>query len=330
MPWGWRAGAVCGGWRGVPVPGISPFPQRVPSCRGRGAEGLSGWQGYLLPPGEARAGGGAPAQLSHLGFLQLRHGLALGLLAQRLPVLLQRHIRVRGAAGVGLCRTLGEWGEGSARAILPQSGEPSPEPDPAAISPPSQDPLFKAGAHHHGLWACWGETTPESCLLPRQGHLLTSGIPAGLRQAEGQHSCSHRSGRERDTEPAPAPVPLPPASPGLSSEPGRQRGPPMPAHRPPAAPHPREGQRGQQCPLTRGPMAMGKGHCGATRGHPRTRLELGWDRRPSPHPPAPWGRSLGGGQQGDPWVPPAPGQWVPWGMAKAPTALGGLLHPAPL
>lgn len=198
-------------------------PLRGTSCRGDGGQrrhrgGPRAW-GQLLPaagpvpPGPggwqgAEAGRGVPSAGAHLGFLQLRHGLALGLLAQSLPVLLQRHVRVRGAARVGLRGALRQRGDGSARPVLPRRGEPSPEPDPAAICPPPQHPL----AHRRSLGAAplagQGQPCPVASRRgyggPRDGAAVTSAparnaIPSGCLQPSRCH-------REGDKDPRGCPL----------------------------------------------------------------------------------------------------------------------------
>jgi len=83
---------------------------------------------------------------------------------------------------------------GAGRGVSPRRPAPKqPQARPRDHLPP-QHPLTRAGAHHHVLWARWEETTPKSCLLPRQG----SSCPVASRRGYGRP----RAGAAVPTAPA--------------------------------------------------------------------------------------------------------------------------------
>lgn len=277
-------------------------PLRGTSCRGDGGQrrhrgGPRAW-GQLLPaagpvpPGPggwqgAEAGRGVPSAGAHLGFLQLRHGLALGLLAQSLPVLLQRHVRVRGAARVGLRGALRQRGDGSARPVLPRSGEPSPEPDPAAICPPPQHPL----AHRRSLGAAplagRGQPCPVASRRGYGGPRDGAAVPSAPARNAIPSGCLHpsRCHREGDKDPRAARCSL-------------------------AVPHPREGQWGQRGPHPpKGSLGCGKRALGGDSGSPQDEAGDGGGGSGVPaHPPAPGARAWAGGSRETPGIPGGSGR----------------------
>lgn len=295
--WGDQGGPCA---RGQPLPAAGPILPGQGVWRGRG-----GGRGTRLHPGRRGQTGGvrSPALPPWLSPAAPWPGARPPCAALPGPPPATRP-NLRG----GWCRTPpspGRAGRGvSPHRPPPQKRGTRPHTDPAAVVPvpPPRTPFTRAGGHHRGLWARWGETTPESCLPPtphpRQGQILPGGIPAGLWQAEGWHSCSHRSGRERDTEPAPAPVPL---LPGLSLEPGRRRGPPVPARCPPAVPPPEGKPAGTALSCVPPPQVVpwkwGKGAVGRLGVTPGQGWRWGGIGDPLLTPPAPGAGARVGGSR---------------------------------
>lgn len=236
MPRGWRAGAAQRG-----LERVSPFPQRVPSCWGRGCGGgrwVAGvpactWGGE----GKRWRGGGSssPAFPPWLSPAVPWPGAQPPCAEPPGPP-----PATRPSPRGGWCRTRPNPGKrkgvGSAHVVIPQNGEPSPTPDPAAVSSRRTlslglVPITVASGH------AGEKPSPKVASSPSRG----KSCPVASRRGYGRP----RAGAAVPTAPAGNVIPIRRLLPSRCCRAGKaRRDPPpctVPACRPPGCP-PLEGR----------------------------------------------------------------------------------------
>lgn len=246
-----------GGWRGS-----APSRSGSHPAGAGGAEGPGGWQGYLPAPGEGRAGGeggsSSPAFPPWLSPAVPWPGAQPPCAEPPGPP-----PATRPSPRGGWCRTRpspGERkGEGSAHAVVPQNGEPSPTPDPAAVSSRRTlslglVPITVASGH------AGEKPSPKVASSPSRG----KSCPVASRRGYGRP----RAGAAVPTAPAGNVIPIRRLLPSCCCRAGKAtRDPPAPCLPvvPPVVPHSREGQQGERRvpPHSEGvPWQWGKGAVG--------------------------------------------------------------------